>query len=212
MGREKPCGLLKSNDTKHLRSQNISFYPDSVPAHKSVPALPIPDLQIDDDSKFVACVCLLLLLQASSVYAWLCLATSVFASICPCVRLRNSPGHHYEEVQAVPCVSKVTLLAKDPQGHHLDHHLNGKECEDEVIEVLQNKAEGGRKTSIIVDKAQLRGVRWCGHILRYSEIFYWSITWQKMAKLGVPEKKKSWRKSQQCWFKTNPLCCKFDGI
>lgn len=67
----------------------------------------------------------------------------VFASICPCVQLRNSPGHHYEEVQAVPCVSKVTLLAKDPQGHHLDHHLNGKECEDEVIEVLQNKAKGG---------------------------------------------------------------------
>lgn len=48
----------------------------------------------------------------------------------------NSPSHHYEEVQAVPCVSKVTLLAKYPQSHHLDHHLDGKECEDEIIKVL----------------------------------------------------------------------------
>lgn len=87
--------------------------------------------------------------------------------MCPCVRLRNSPGHHYEEVQAVPCVSKVTLLAKDPQGHHLDHHLDGKEREDEVIEVLQNKAEeGGKKTSVIMDEVLLGGVRWCCHVLR----------------------------------------------
>lgn len=72
---------------------------------------------------------------------WLCLATSVFVSMCLCVQLRNSPGHHYEEVQAVPRVSKVTLLAKNPQSHHLDHHLNGKECKDEVIKVLQNKTD-----------------------------------------------------------------------
>lgn len=84
---------------------------------------------------------LLLLVQASSVYAWLCLATSVFASMCLCVQLRNSPSHYYEEVQAVPCVSKVTLLAKNPQSHHLDHHLDGKECKDEVIEVLQKQTD-----------------------------------------------------------------------
>lgn len=51
----------------------------------------------------------------------------------------NSPSHHYEEVQTVPCVSKVTLLAKYPQSHHLDHHLDGKKCEDEIIKVLQKK-------------------------------------------------------------------------
>lgn len=51
----------------------------------------------------------------------------------------NSPSHHYEEVQAVPCVSKVTLLAKYPQSNHLDHHLDGKECKDEIVEVLQKK-------------------------------------------------------------------------
>lgn len=54
-------------------------------------------------------------------------------------RLHNLPGHHYEKVQAVPRVSKVTLLAENPQSHHLDHHLNGKERKDEVIKVLQRR-------------------------------------------------------------------------
>lgn len=48
-----------------------------------------------------------------------------------------SPSQNYKEVQAVPCISKVTLLAKNPQCHHFDHHFNGKECKDEVIEVLR---------------------------------------------------------------------------
>lgn len=61
----------------------------------------------------------------------------------------NSPSHHYEEVQAVPCVSKVTLLAKYPQSHHLDHHLNGKECEDKIIEVLQ-KEDAYKKIMLMI--------------------------------------------------------------
>lgn len=58
-----------------------------------------------------------------------------------CDRLRNSPSHHYEEVQAVPRVSEVTLLAENPQSHHLDDHLNGKESEDEVIKFLEKEGD-----------------------------------------------------------------------
>jgi len=65
----------------------------------------------------------------------------VFVFMCVCVWLRNSPSHHYEEVQAVPRVSEVTLLAKNPQGHHLDDHLNGEEREDEVIEFLRKEKD-----------------------------------------------------------------------
>lgn len=90
-------------------------------------------------------MCLRLLLQASSVYEWLCFATSMFV----CAILRNSPCHHYEEVQAVPRVSKVTLLTKNPQSHHLDHHLDGKECKDEVIEVLQRNEDTGIQVNIL---------------------------------------------------------------
>lgn len=53
----------------------------------------------------------------------------------------NSPSQYYEEVQAVPRVSEVTLLAKNSQSHHLDYHLNGKECKDEVIKVLQRETD-----------------------------------------------------------------------
>lgn len=48
----------------------------------------------------------------------------------------NSPSQYDEEIQAVPRVSEVTLLAKNPQGYHFDHHLDGEEGEDEVIKVL----------------------------------------------------------------------------
>lgn len=80
------------------------------------------------------------LLQAFGVYSLFCLAIRVLFWACILARrLRNLPGHHYEKVQAVPRVSKVTLLAENPQSHHLDHHLNGKECKDEVIKVLQQR-------------------------------------------------------------------------
>lgn len=47
------------------------------------------------------------------------------------------PRHHDEEVQAIPRISKVTLLPKDPQSHHLDDHLHRKESENEVVKCLE---------------------------------------------------------------------------
>lgn len=46
------------------------------------------------------------------------------------------PCHDYEEVQSVPGVAQVTATAKDPQGHHLYHHLQGEEDVDECIKGL----------------------------------------------------------------------------
>lgn len=51
------------------------------------------------------------------------------------------PSHDDEEVQSVPRVPKVALLAKNAQGHHLEHHLHGKEDEDEVVKDLQGRGE-----------------------------------------------------------------------
>lgn len=62
---------------------------------------------------------------------------------CVCNCAGYSPGQHYEEVQAIPRVAKVTLLTKDAQRHHLDHHLDGKECKDEVVKVLQRVRNTG---------------------------------------------------------------------
>lgn len=52
---------------------------------------------------------------------------------------RSLPCHDNEEVQAVPCVPEVALLAENAQGHHLKHHLHGKEDEDEVIKDLSSR-------------------------------------------------------------------------
>lgn len=49
---------------------------------------------------------------------------------------QHLPCHDNEEIQPVPCIPKVALLAKNAQGHHLQHHLHGKEDKDEVIEDL----------------------------------------------------------------------------
>lgn len=59
------------------------------------------------------------------------------------------PCHDNEEIQAVPCVPEVALLAKNAQGHHLKHHLHGKEDEDEVIKDLwgRKKTAQGRVNS-----------------------------------------------------------------
>lgn len=54
------------------------------------------------------------------------------------------PCHDYEEVQSVPGVAQVTATAKDPQSHHLYHHLQGEEDVDECIKGLW--AMGGRQT------------------------------------------------------------------
>lgn len=54
------------------------------------------------------------------------------------------PCHDNEEIQAVPCVPEVALLAKNAQGHHLKHHLHGKEDEDEVIKDLWSRRKIGQ--------------------------------------------------------------------
>lgn len=56
--------------------------------------------------------------------------------------VHHLPRHDNEEIQSVPRVSKVALLAKNAQGHHLEHHFHGKEDEDEVIEDLQGRMKG----------------------------------------------------------------------
>lgn len=53
------------------------------------------------------------------------------------IKIISLPSHNNEEIQAVPGVSKVTLLAKDTQGHHLQDHFHGKEDEDEIIKYLK---------------------------------------------------------------------------
>lgn len=44
-----------------------------------------------------------------------------------------------EEVQAVPRVSQVAFLPKNPQCDHLDNHFHSKEGKDEIVKALQKK-------------------------------------------------------------------------
>lgn len=60
---------------------------------------------------------------------------------CMAAGMHGKPGHYLpchdnEEIQTVPCVPEVALLAKNAQGHHLKHHLHGEEDEDEVVKDL----------------------------------------------------------------------------
>lgn len=134
----KPCSSLAPNDTMHLQSVNIS----SIFTLSLFKNLFLQNLgrQTDYDSDLLH-VCVSCVFREPFVfmccYAWplACLWACAYVRNC----IMNSPSHHYEEVQTVPCVSKVTLLAKYPQSHHLDHHLDGKKCEDEIIKVLQKK-------------------------------------------------------------------------
>lgn len=52
------------------------------------------------------------------------------------LQLGTLPSHDNKEVQSVPGVSQVTATAKDPESHHLYHHLQRKEDVDEGIEGL----------------------------------------------------------------------------
>lgn len=52
------------------------------------------------------------------------------------LQLGSLPSHDDKEVQSVPGVSQVTAAAKDPESHHLYHHLQCKEDVDEGIEGL----------------------------------------------------------------------------
>lgn len=62
------------------------------------------------------------------------------------------PCHDDEEIQSVPCVPKVAFLAKNAQGHHLEHHLHGKEDEDEVIKYLQGKKARSKDSMRLGDR------------------------------------------------------------
>jgi len=42
-----------------------------------------------------------------------------------------------KEVQAIPRVRQIGVLATHPHGHHLDGHFQGKEREDDVVEDLK---------------------------------------------------------------------------
>ena len=74
------------------------------------------------------------------------------------------PCHNNEEIQSVPCVPKVALLAKNAQGHHLEHHLHGKEDKDEVIKDLQGQEEDKEARDSVRSQSRTEGwshsVRW----------------------------------------------------
>lgn len=55
----------------------------------------------------------------------------------------RSPCNDDEEVQPVPSVPQVAFFPKDSQGHHLHHHLHGKEGKDEVVKGLGERGERG---------------------------------------------------------------------
>lgn len=128
------------------QSHNSIYILSSFLVHKSVPAVSNPDWSL------IAQICFVCVYTASCASSQrLCIVMLGHLCICVwflCVYQRNSPSQYYEEVQAVPCVSKVTLLAKNPQSHHLDYHLNGKECKDEVIKVLQIETDRRYKSAL----------------------------------------------------------------
>ena len=85
------------------------------------------------------CVCLYVCVHVCGrvfVSAFECVCVCAFECVCV-YSVCHSPSQNDEEVQAVPGISKVTLLPEDAQGHHLDDHLDGKERKDEVIKVLE---------------------------------------------------------------------------
>lgn len=51
----------------------------------------------------------------------------------------HPPRHDDDKVQLVPLVAKVTVAAKNPQGHHLDDHFHRKESKYTVIQNLKGK-------------------------------------------------------------------------
>lgn len=131
-----PCSILAPLVTQlHLEAQNIFCPPQILSVFANLSQIPPCRLILIP----IRCMCARCSLCRPPVfthsYAW--------PPVCLCLRVQlcNSPSQHYEEIQTVPRVSKVTLLAKNPQSHHLDHHLDGKERKDEVIKVLHRHTE-----------------------------------------------------------------------
>lgn len=79
-------------------------------------------------------------------------------------RQDSSPCHDNEEVQAVPCVTKVTLWSKYPQGYHFNDHLHSKEGEDAVIKCLWTKKKNSFISIIEKDRhftyCRRQNMRW----------------------------------------------------
>lgn len=48
----------------------------------------------------------------------------------------QQPGQHDEEVQSIPRVGQIGVLAAHAHGHHFDGHLQGEKGKDDVIEDL----------------------------------------------------------------------------
>lgn len=53
------------------------------------------------------------------------------------------PGHDDDKVELVPPVAKITVGAENPQRHHLDDHLHGKESKNAVVQHLKQRGNKG---------------------------------------------------------------------
>lgn len=63
-------------------------------------------------------------------------ATSKAVPVKRCEGREVSPGDDYEEIEAVPGLGEVSVLAHEAHGEHLDAHLEREEGEDQVVEHL----------------------------------------------------------------------------
>lgn len=61
-------------------------------------------------------------------------------------------GQDDKEVQAIPGVGQIRVLAAHAHGHHLDGHLQGKEGKDDVVEDLKGKVSDLRQEKLKVFK------------------------------------------------------------
>lgn len=59
-----------------------------------------------------------------------------FVVVSPQSIVGYEPCHDNDEVKLVPLVPKVTISAKNSQGHHLDDHFHSEESKDTVVQHL----------------------------------------------------------------------------
>lgn len=59
-----------------------------------------------------------------------------FVVVSPQSIVGYKPCHDNDEVKLVPLVPKVTIRAKNSQGHHLDDHFHSEESKDAVVQYL----------------------------------------------------------------------------
>ena len=117
----------------------------------------------------------------------MCVCVCVCAFDCVCVySVCHSPSQNDEEVQAVPGISKVTLLPEDAQGHHLDDHLDGKERKDEVIKVLeQNQDRRDTQTQSYVFTVRFGEAIPSQRFFRYHNVVYYAFLYYLYSKYYV---------------------------